>query len=645
MSACPSDEVMAAFADGHLDAAAEQALHEHVDTCDACQWLLKELATTARRSPEPADAPAPDPAEMPTPIEITSGRPPPRFYGVGDVLDGRYRLERHLGSGGMGAVWAARHLGTNRPVALKILRGDLRSSAEARQRFQLEARVLSGIEHPNLVPVRDLFDDHGAPVLAMDLLVGESLGERLSRGGRIELGKVARLIGGALAAIQTAHEDGVIHRDLKPDNFYLVSGAGGDETLLVLDFGIAKLVEENPEQVAITGKGEVLGTPPYMAPEQLRGESDLDRRVDVWALGVILYECLSGRRPFTGERFAQFHERVTRGERDPISEAAPDLPRDVIALIERMLTVDRDARCPDLREAIDVMGRHAATDDRAVPVRRRVGPRAMAAVGLVAVLLAGAAVVRRPWSVEARRLRGDGGATVANATLPPPPGPSRAVVAASSTPSETPPSAGAAPSPCEVEWGEALSTWLCRSPQLVMREAAYRVWRDLRLEEATEEERTVLAHERKAVGWDLNACGGAEPCLLRRLKAIAPGIGVVDCGRAVSSDASAICQDAGLATLAGAVAAYYRADRDHYALHHRRLRRLPSGQTGVIDPRGGRPQIVPTLARLSAEQTAWLVERHRCGDSRACLLQSLETRIGALRAIHRAFVVELAPAR
>ena len=310
-------------------------------------------------------------------------------YRPGAIVGERYRLDRLLGSGGMGTVWAALQLGTDRPVALKILRADHRSTVAARLRFQREARVLGRIDHPNLVAVRELFEDGEpptqVPVLVMDLLEGQSLAERLANRGRLPLGEVARLLPDALRAIHTAHAAGVVHRDLKPDNLFVVQAASGSESLRVLDFGIAKLIDDDdPTAIAITGKGEVLGTPPYMAPEQLRGESEIDRRVDVWALGVILYEILSGRRPFTGDRFVQFHQRVTSGKRDPMAVAAPDLPRDVTLLVEKMLSVERERRCPDLTEAIEVLERHCR--GQAMPESPRRWPRALWVAGLVAII-------------------------------------------------------------------------------------------------------------------------------------------------------------------------------------------------------------------------------------------------------------------
>jgi hypothetical protein len=171
MAGCPSDDVLAALSDGRLDERELAALHAHVDGCQSCQWLLAELAAAAQ--PEPASEPPPATSSSPV------------VFAPGALLGGRYRLAPRLGNGGMGTVWAALHVGTDRPVALKVLRRERGGTREARLRFLREARLLGRIDHPNLVPVRDVFEEGGVPILAMDLLDGESLGERLRREGRL----------------------------------------------------------------------------------------------------------------------------------------------------------------------------------------------------------------------------------------------------------------------------------------------------------------------------------------------------------------------------------------------------------------------------------------------------------------------------
>jgi serine/threonine-protein kinase len=188
---------------------------------------------------------------------------------LGNVVADRYRLERFLGEGGMGAVWAARHVVTGKTVALKVLKG---GSEEHRRRFVQEARVAAAIRHPNVVDVHDVLAlPDGRPVLVMDLLEGEPLSEAIERRGRYSLEELGPIMLQVLAGIGAAHAAGVVHRDLKPENVFLCG-----DTVKVLDFGIAKLTALTSaiqHTAALTQTGSVLGTPMYMAPEQVFGES------------------------------------------------------------------------------------------------------------------------------------------------------------------------------------------------------------------------------------------------------------------------------------------------------------------------------------------------------------------------------------
>jgi serine/threonine protein kinase len=198
----------------------------------------------------------------------------------------------------MGVVWAATHTVTRRQVAIKLPRQSV--LPEVRRRFLREAQVVSAIEHPNVVRVHDAFElEDGTPIIVMDLLEGETLGALLERKRILPLSEVASVLLPVISAVGTAHEYGVVHRDLKPDNVFL-SESGGQTIVKVLDFGIAKLEAPEGEHQGTT-TGWALGTPCYMAPEQGLGEKDIDHRVDVWAIGVMLYEALSGARPIEGD--------------------------------------------------------------------------------------------------------------------------------------------------------------------------------------------------------------------------------------------------------------------------------------------------------------------------------------------------------
>ncbi len=222
---------------------------------------------------------------------------------VGTLLAGKYRLEALIGRGGMGSVWRAEHLGLTAPVAVKLL--DLHDSggnAEALARFHREARAAAAIRSPHVVQILDHgIDQHlGAPFIVMELMDGESLAQRLARQGRISPGETARVMTHVARALSRAHDAGIVHRDLKPDNVFLVRNED-EEVAKVLDFGIAKAHGHALAGDSGTRTGTVMGTAYYMSPEQISGQKSVDLRTDLWALGVMTYECVSGVRPFDAE--------------------------------------------------------------------------------------------------------------------------------------------------------------------------------------------------------------------------------------------------------------------------------------------------------------------------------------------------------
>jgi eukaryotic-like serine/threonine-protein kinase len=282
----------------------------------------------------------------------------------GTVIAERYRLERKIGEGGMGEVWAAVHALTRKSVALKVLKGEKAERSDVVHRFFREARAASAVRHPNVVQIHDMLVHDGAPVMVMDLLEGESLSDFQDRQPRFALPDLATLLVPVISAVAAAHARGIVHRDLKPENIFLSRRPDGILDPKVLDFGIAKLGAregEAEQTAALTRTGSMLGTPYYMAPEQVFGQSDVDRRVDVWAIGIIIYECLAGRRPFRGENFGQVFRAITFDEAVPLEEVRPDLPEDVTRIVARMLVKSRDERCPDLSEPLAVLARHAGS--------------------------------------------------------------------------------------------------------------------------------------------------------------------------------------------------------------------------------------------------------------------------------------------
>ncbi|MGC4079503.1 MAG: serine/threonine-protein kinase [Rubrivivax sp.] len=341
---------------------------------------------------------------------------------------GPFVLEDRIGVGGMGAVFRARDRRSGERVAVKILR---EKKPELVRRFAREARIAASLRHPNVVVVHEILTpEAGAPAIVMELLEGESLAARLAREEKLAASALVPIARAIADAVNAAHARGVIHRDLKPDNVFLVKG----DVVKVLDFGIAKLTAPSaPTQTGapLTETGEILGTPQYMAPEVIFGEAEIDARADVWSLGVIMYEALAGARPFDGENAGQVFKAIALDPHVPLEERAPDAPLALSRLVERMLAHSRAERVASLDEvarALSELDAHEPARARTEPPPR---PRPYGA--LAAVACAGVAAVALAFALNAK---------------PAPPAVASAVVAsAPAEPSEpaSPPSASSAP--------------------------------------------------------------------------------------------------------------------------------------------------------------------------------------------------------
>jgi serine/threonine-protein kinase len=261
---------------------------------------------------------------------------------LGKLLDGRYRIEKLLGQGGMGTVYRATHIHIDALVAVKVLNPELVSNQSAIERFRREAKAAGRIHHPNAIKVTDFGVAEDKTVyLVMELVDGESLRDLLWAGTIFDAGRAVSILTQVSSAVEAAHESGVIHRDLKPDNI-IIRRKGSLEEVKVLDFGIAKLKQqENPVAGAqtLTQAGTIIGTPAYMSPEQCRGR-ELDQRSDIYSLGIIAYEMLTGAPPFNEDSATEIVARHLRDEPPPLSEARPDLPPLLEQAVMRALAKD-----------------------------------------------------------------------------------------------------------------------------------------------------------------------------------------------------------------------------------------------------------------------------------------------------------------
>jgi serine/threonine-protein kinase len=340
----------------------------------------------------------------------------PQPLAKGSVVLGRWKLERIVGEGGMGVVWAATDQKTGEPRALKFLKQA--DDERAHARLLREARAAKAVQHPNIAPVLEVAElPNGQPFLVMELLSGETLAARLTRKGPLPLGEMSRLLLEVIAAVEAAHAAGIVHRDLKPDNVFLLEKT---DAVRVLDFGIAKEIVRSADEseASLTATGSMIGTPHYMAPEQIFGDSDIDARADVWALGVILYECITGKRPTQASGVGQVLKIIATDSIPPLSSTAPEVPLALSHLIARMLTRDRSKR-PSLevvRTALTTLegegfvapasppasaGRTLDTHEAPARPKRRASPMPWALAGVVAVGGAGVFAAARSSSSSA----------------------------------------------------------------------------------------------------------------------------------------------------------------------------------------------------------------------------------------------------
>lgn len=298
---------------------------------------------------------------------------------IGTVLAGRYVVKRRIGEGGMGLVYEAVHRDIDKRVAIKVLRDDLSRRPEVVARFRQEAKSASRIGHENIVDISDFGETpSGASYFIMEFLEGEDLANVLGREATVEAGRACSIVLQCCRALSATHAKGIVHRDIKPENIFLTTRDGVPDFVKIVDFGIAKMSDIETEGAPgrkLTKTGMIFGTPEYMSPEQAAGK-ELDHRVDIYALGIILYECLAGRVPFIGDTFMGVLTQHLFADLPPIEEINSDaeVSPELELVIRKALAKDPDDRYQDTEELAEAI--RFALDGRLSPATARTPPSA-----------------------------------------------------------------------------------------------------------------------------------------------------------------------------------------------------------------------------------------------------------------------------
>ncbi len=329
---CLDDASLLELAEGRRSL--ERAHEAHLAECSECRFVLAAAARGAEAAVVSDQSDESEPAwdEL----------------GVGVIVAKRYELTRFLGRGGMGAVWAARRTTDGLDVAIKIAKTP---DAELGKRLEREASVVAALGHPNVAKTLDFVaaTHNRGPCFVQELLIGETLEAHLRQHHVLPLERAARIVVPVASALAAAHGKGIVHRDIKPANVFLAG-----PRIVVLDFGIAKLLPAWGNHSALTYTGALLGTPHYMAPEQIFGDR-IDARVDVWALGAMLFRALTGRGVIEGNSLGQIMKALDQWNPSNVSACLPRMPAEVLGLLEGALRRDPSRRISDVLKFVGTL--------------------------------------------------------------------------------------------------------------------------------------------------------------------------------------------------------------------------------------------------------------------------------------------------
>ncbi|MBX3209746.1 MAG: protein kinase [Labilithrix sp.] len=424
MTECLDEEAILSFCRGSMAAAERPRVEAHIAECDECRALVSAVARSslAPRPAAPSVALAADPAMAPTtPAQGGFGpsaapraaSTPPRLpVREGDLLAGKYAVERVLGAGGMGVVVAARHTQLDQRFALKFLLPAACEAPGAIARFLREGKAAARITSEHVARVVDtgVLDD-GSPYLVMEYLEGADLGVVTEERGRIPAAEAIEYVLQACEAIVEAHQLGIVHRDLKPANLFLARRKDGSPLVKVLDFGISKADEGS--QTQLTSTSMLMGSPRYMSPEQMVSAKDVDARTDVWALGVILFELVTGRPVWQADTVQGLCALIATSPAPALRPYAPDAPAGLEAVIHRCLAKAPSERLASIADLATALGPIAP------PSAHTSIERILRVAGRTQSSTPGAGAMRAPVSMGAAAPMGAGGMTAGAAPTAP----------------------------------------------------------------------------------------------------------------------------------------------------------------------------------------------------------------------------------